>query len=154
MRPSLTLAVLAVAAGGWAGAMAAAPAPTAAQLAAHAWSLRAIVDAQGQSLDWQVPGRAAPQWQFQDGRLAVQGLCNVLGAGYTLDGARLQVAPVMATKRACAPAALMTLEQRIGTRLPQVQRLELRAAGASATPMLVLHFADGERWELAAEPQR
>src|SRR5690606_31398045 len=44
---------------------------------------------------------------------------------------------------------LMALERRIGLQLPDAQRIELPAG---ASPRLVLHFADGSRWELAGQP--
>ena len=52
--------------------------------------------------------------------------------------------------RACAEPGLMQLEQRVLQQLPQVQRYALQ--GGAETPRLVLHFADGSRWEMAGTP--
>ena len=125
----------------------ASPAPT---LSAYDWDLAAAYDRQGRAAPgWLLPGRTAVRLHFEGDRLSVQNLCNHVGAGYTLQGDRIQVSRAMATMRACADDALMSLEQRVAAQLPQAQRYELRGGAA---PVLVLHFADGSRWELAGSP--
>ena len=129
------------------------PADAASQLQAYDWDLAAAFDGKGQPApSWRLPEHTPTRLHFQGQQLSVQNLCNAIGAGYTLDGARLQVGRAMSTLRACADRDLMGLEQRVVAQLPQAQRYELRAATGNAAPTLVLHFADGSRWELAGIP--
>ena len=121
------------------------------QLQAYDWDLTAAHNGQGQAAPgWQLAGRPATRLHFEGNRVSVQNLCNMVGAGYTLDGDRMQVSRPMSTMRACADRDLMDLEQRVAAQLPQAQRYELR--GDAAAPQLVLHFTDGSRWELAGSP--
>ena len=128
-------------------APAAQAAPT---LQTHDWDLTAAFDARGQAAAWTVRGQAPLRLHFDAQQLSVQNLCNSMGAGYVAQGGRLQVNRAMSTMRACADRDLMQLEQRVGAQLPQMQRYELRGGGAA--PVLVVHFADGSRWELAGKP--
>lgn len=151
--PALVLATLMAACGSTAP-MPPAPLPSnaAQQLQAYDWDLAAAYDGRGQAVpSWQLAGRPAARLHFEGNRVAVQNLCNVVGAGYTLNGDRVQVSHPMSTKRACADRELMQLEQQVATQLPQAQRYELRGGGA-APAQLVLHFTDGSRWELAGAP--
>ena len=121
------------------------------QLQAYDWDLTAAHNGQGQAAPgWQLAGRPATRLHFEGNRVSVQNLCNMVGAGYTLNGDRMQVSRPMSTMRACADRDLMDLEQRVAAQLPQAQRYELR--GDAAAPLLVLHFTDGSRWELAGAP--
>lgn len=120
-------------------------------LQAYDWDLAAAYDGRGQAApEWQLAGRPAARLHFEKDGLSVQNLCNRVGAGYTLDGDRVRVSRPMSTLRACADRALMDLEHRVAAQLPQTQRYELRSGAAA--PRLVLHFADGSRWELAGSP--
>lgn len=126
--------------------------PASSGLQAYAWNLAAAFDAGGRAEQgWLLPGRPAPQLKFQDGRVNVANLCNVVGAGYFADNGALRVAQPVSTMRACPEADLMALERRISTRLPQATGYEIRNA-PSAAPTLVLQFSDGGRWELAGMP--
>lgn len=130
-------------------------APTSARtLQAYDWDLVSAHDARGQAAPgWLLAGRSPLRLHFEAQRLAVQNLCNVMGAGYTLGGQGLQVERPMSTLRACADRELMALEQRVATLLPQAQRLELRSDARHANaPQLAVFFADGSRWELAGTP--
>lgn len=118
-------------------------------LLTHYWDFSAAYDARGQAAAWRVNGQAPLRLQFDERQLAVRNLCNNMGAGYVAEGGRLQVNRPMSTLRACADRELMQLEQRVAAQLPQMQRYELRGGAA---PVLVLHFADGSRWELAGTP--
>lgn len=120
-------------------------------LQAYHWDLMAAVDGQGQQARWWLQGRSPLRLNFDGQRLSVQNLCNVVGAGYTLDGNRLQVSRPMSTLRACADSELIALEQRVMATLPQAQRLDVQT-GTTAAPRLTMHFADGSRWELAGTP--
>lgn len=130
-----------------------APVDAARQLQAYDWDLAAVYDGRGQpASSWLLPGRPATRLHFEGERLSVQHLCNAIGAGYTPDGALLQVTSAIATRRACMERELMDLEQRVIALLPQAQRYELREPRGATAPTLVLHFADGSRWELAGTP--
>ncbi len=155
-----TLSVLALAA--LMGACTSAPSqpaapmpPTIAQhstpdLASYDWNLTAAFDAQGQPDGrWLLAGREPLQLHFEDQRLSVRKLCNMLGAHFGTQGNDIQLTQTMSTKRACADQALMQLEQRVGQLLPSMKRYQLTAG---ATSRLQLIFADGSRWELAGQP--
>lgn len=154
--PALALATLVAACGSTPPGASMPPVPlppnAAQQLQAYDWDLAAAYDGRGQAApSWQLAGRPAARLHFEGNRVSVQNLCNVVGAGYTLNGDRVQVSHPMSTKRACADRELMQLEQQVATQLPQAQRYELRGGGA-APAQLVLHFTDGSRWELAGAP--
>lgn len=133
----------------------AAPMPTASpaapQMQAYEWDLTAAFDGKNQpATQWLLPGQKPARLHFAEQRVAVQNLCNAASAAYRIDGERLQVERPMSTLRACAEPGLMQLEQRVLQQLPQVQRYALQ--GGAETPRLVLHFADGSRWEMAGTP--
>ncbi|MFT4195304.1 DUF4377 domain-containing protein [Ottowia sp.] len=122
-------------------------------LPAYDWDLAAAYDARGQSMPgWRLPGRPPLRLHFQDDRLAVQNLCNAIGASYRLAGERIEVGLGAMTKRLCPEAGLMALEQRVAAQLPLAQRLVLRRGAGNAALQLALHFADGARWELVGAP--
>jgi heat shock protein HslJ len=128
-----------------------APAHAGASLQSHFWRLAAAFNAQGApDHSWHLAGRAPLQLQFERGHVAVQGLCNTLGASYADAGGQLRMGPAISTKRACPDADLMRLEDRVGAALPQVQRYRLQPA--AGTPRLVLFLTDGSRWELDGAP--
>lgn len=116
------------------------------QLKAYYWDLKAAYDGQGQA--WKT-SQPAMRLQFDDRQVSVQNLCNTMGASYTLNGSNIQVNRPMSTMKACADANLMGLEQRVSQLLPSAQRIDLRGG---EPPQLVLHFADGSRWEMAGTP--
>lgn len=126
-------------------------APSAAQLEAYHWDLSTAFDARGQAQgDWLLARRKPLRLNFSAGqRLSVQELCNVMNAGYRLEGERITLSAPASTLRACADPALMALERRVGAQLPQAQTLAL---AAGATPRLTLSFADGSRWVFAGQP--
>ena len=120
------------------------------QLQAYFWDLKAAYDSQGQAMPHKnSSGQPAPRLQFDAQKVSLQNLCNMIGANYTLKDGHLEISVPMSTKRACVDRDLMTLEQRMTTQLPQVQRFDF---SGGAAPNLVLHFADGSRWELAGTP--
>ena len=119
-------------------------------LASYDWNLTAAFDAQGKPDGrWLLAGRSPMQLHFEDQRLSVRNLCNVLSAGFGTQGNDIQLSHAISTKRACANQALMQLEDRVGALLPTMKRYQLRAG---STPQLQLLFADGTRWELAGQP--
>ena len=119
-------------------------------LVSYDWNLTAAFDAQGQPDGrWLLAGREPLQLHFEDQRLSVRKLCNMLGAHFGTQGNDIQLTQTMSTKRACADQALMQLEQRVGQLLPTMKRYQLQAG---ATPELHLWFADGTRWQLTGQP--
>ena len=126
-------------------------APTAEQLQAYVWDLRTAHDGAGQATQaWQLQGRKPLRLQFNARQLSVQQLCNIMNAGYRIDGTQLQVQRPMSTMRACAEDGLMQLEHRVGQQLPSARSAQLAQGGGA--PVLTLGFADGSRWELAGTP--
>lgn len=126
-------------------------APSARTFQAYDWDLTAAYQAQGAATTgWQLAGRPAARLHFEGDRLSVQNLCNRMSASYALNGQGLAVNRPVSTLRACTDHDLMELERRVAAQLPQTQRFELR--DGPAAPMLVLHFADGSRWELTGAP--
>ena len=72
-------------------------------LASYDWNLTAAFDAQGQPDGrWLLAGREPLQLHFEDQRLSVRKLCNVLGADFGTQGNDIQLTQTMSTKRACA----------------------------------------------------
>ena len=64
------------------------------QLQAYDWDLAAAFDGQGRPApSWRLPNHAPTRLHFQARQLSVQNLCNAIGAGYTVDGERLALAP-------------------------------------------------------------
>ena len=131
------------------GAPAAAITP---QLTTHDWELVAMADTRGRSdTRWRVPGERAPRLHFEDGRVSVKNLCNVLSSSYRLQGRDLVLSQGVSTKRACPNSSLMDLERRMGQQLQGAASYEIRN-NAGGPPLLVLHFRDGSRWELTGVP--
>jgi heat shock protein HslJ len=124
------------------------PADPSAQLRAQDWDIAAAYDAQGQATsNWRLDKRPAMRLHFESQRVSMQNLCNAINASYTLEDGRIQISRPVSTKRACMSLKLMALEQRMTAQLPTVQRFDLRDGPA---PQLVLHFANGSRWELTS----
>ena len=124
------------------------------QLPAYEWDLATVRDARGQNdARWRAADRPPLRLAFKDGRVAVHNLCNVVSAGYQLDGNQVRIGRAMATMRACAEPGLMALEQRVSQQLPTVQSADVRrGAQAGNAPQLTLRFADGSQWELTGKP--
>jgi heat shock protein HslJ len=125
MRP--TLAVLALAALG-----ACAPVPKAGteavaeatRSAAPAFTDRQwqLVDFTGQDLTLLTQTQPVTL-RFDDATLRGQAPCNVIGAGYTLEGDTMKIGPVTSTKKACL--AVINLEAQYFEALATVNRVEI-----------------------------
>jgi heat shock protein HslJ len=109
---------------------------------------------------WQLEQAAYPrskpvQLTFSDQRLAVQGLCNMLSAGYATDGPKMTVQQAISTQRMCNDPALMKREQEIGSRLEKISSWSIAAATSQQpehSPVLTLGFKDGDQWVLNGKP--
>lgn len=130
--------------------MTAAAQQAAPDLASYDWNLTAAFDMHGKADGrWLLAGHTPMQLHFEDQRLTVRNLCNMLGANFGTQGNDIQLTQPLSTKRACADPSLMQLENRVGMLLPSMKRYQLHAG---STPRLELWFADGTRWELAGQP--
>ncbi|NYT63227.1 META and DUF4377 domain-containing protein [Alcaligenaceae bacterium] len=95
------------------------------------------------------------QLTFTDQRVMVSGLCNKLIAGYSINGAAMQIQQVAGTMRMCNDPGLMKYEQEVGAHLEKVKSWAIVGAGikaAAATPVLTLKFDDGSLWTLNGKP--
>lgn len=122
-------------------------------LSAYSWRLdRVFVPAEASQAEQVRPFDLS----FTDNHLSVSGLCNSLGGAYQLDGAHIEVQPMMSTKMMCADEALMQLENYVGQVLPTAERWGVEgvdaAAPSQARPVLTLNFADGARWQFDGTP--
>ncbi|RMX04756.1 DUF4377 domain-containing protein [Corticibacter populi] len=136
------------------GSRAAAAGEAAQQLTAYHWLLQRIEGAEPeQALLARVKPAGEPPVRLSfsaDGRLAVQALCNNIGAPYQIDGWAIHIGLGMSTRRACAEPGLMELEDRLAQRLPQAQGWQI--GSAQGEPTLQLRFADGSQWQLQGTP--
>lgn len=105
-------------------------------LESHRWTLASATDAQGRRLDALVPGGGRPVvFAFADGRLHIEGGCNLLFGGYRVDGKRLEAGRLGSTMMACEPA-LMKVDSTLGELLAQPATVDV-AMGAQTTMRLV-----------------
>ncbi len=116
----------------------------------YRWRLAQANDAQGQRLDALFVSSGQPvQFDFRNGKLAVGNTCNGMSGAYTVIGDQLKVGALISTKKACADAALMALDQEIGKRLRGPLTLSMRA---DDKPRLTLASASGDRLMFIGEP--
>lgn len=114
-------------------------------LTAYHWQMQPSFDANRQPV----------QLTFQNQRLSVQGLCNALAAGYTIDAQKMTITQVAGTMRMCNDPALMKYEQEVAIRLEKVNAWTITqpaAQGPEQAPVLTLKFDDGSRWALKGKP--
>ena len=79
------------------------PAGDAASLTAYHWKLQqAFTPAGAEDQSWFLSANHAPiELEFADQRIMVKNLCNVISAGYSVEGQRLNVQRSVSTLRAC-----------------------------------------------------
>lgn len=94
------------------------------------------------------PKRDPIQLTFQNQRLTIKGLCNNVGAAYTVDGSSMSINQAVSTMRMCDDPALMDYEQKVSRRLEDVTSWQIATKAASQTPELKLSFRDGTQWLL------
>ncbi|WP_027013835.1 META and DUF4377 domain-containing protein [Comamonas composti] len=125
-------------------------------LAAYHWQLRQAFTPQGnEDQSWFLsPSRQPIQLDFAEQRLVVKNLCNVVTAGYSINGQRIAVQRAASTLMACPDSELMALEQRVARILPQAKQWSvlLGQEQGEKPATLSLQFIDGTRWQLQGEP--
>lgn len=84
---------------------------------------------------------------FADGRVSVSNTCNRMSGGYTVNGATLTVSSLASTQMACADAAVMALDNAVGSRLQGELQSELSDGG-----QLTLRTAQGDVLVFKPEP--
>jgi len=82
-------------------------------------------------------------------RVSIGNLCNVMGAGYQLDGDKISITNPIGTMMACEPP-LMQLEQAVSAQITRAE--SLRITQDNNAPRLTLQFNDGSRWLLKSVP--
>ena len=82
-------------------------------------------------------------------RVSIGNLCNVMGAGYQLDGNKISITNPIGTMMACEPP-LMQLEQAVSAQITRAE--SLRITQDNNAPRLTLQFNDGSRWLLKSVP--
>lgn len=121
------------------------------QLGRHHWQLDEANDRDGQRIDALFVRIGQPlQLDFSDGRLSVGNTCNRMGGSYEIVAGRLELGPMMQTKRACVDPALMALDAAVGAFLQGEPALDLKDDGES--PRLTLLAANGDRLVFAGVP--
>lgn len=128
------------------------PAAAMPQLTAYDWDLVAMSDRHGISdTRWRQASPRVPRLHFENGRVSLHNLCNVVSSSYQLRGNALELMQGVSTRRACAEPALNELEQRMTAALSGFVHYEVRT-NAGGPPLLVLYFSDASRWELTGTP--
>ncbi|MBI1623562.1 META and DUF4377 domain-containing protein [Comamonas suwonensis] len=131
------------------------PAGDAASLTAYHWKLQqAFSPAGAEDQSWFLSGNNAPiELEFADQRVMVKNLCNVISAGYSVEGQRLNVQRTVSTLRACNDSQLMMLEQKVARILPTSKQWNVQLGGTTQEqPRLTVQFIDGTRWQLSGKP--
>lgn len=131
------------------------PAGDANSLTAYHWKLQQAFNPAGaEDQSWFLESSKAPiELEFIEQRAVVKNLCNVMSAGYSVEGQRLNVQRPMSTLRACADNQLMMLEQKVARILPTTKQWNVQLPASTAEqPRLTIQFIDGTRWQLQGSP--
>lgn len=123
-----------------------------ATLTAYHWQMERAVDASGNDSPWSRPANNAirASLRFSDKHVGIVGLCNAMGADYTLKGSHITISPVMGTMKMCHDEALMRYEQNVAQRLAGTSTWQINQS--QENPRLTLKFDDGSQWTLKGEP--
>ena len=121
-------------------------------LTAYHWNMSQAVDASGNSdAQWLRAESTTPATlRFSEDRLGVSGLCNAMGAGYTVKGSAIDIAPLVSTMMMCADEDLMRYEQHFGQRLAEASTWQVNESAEE--PSLTLSFNNGAAWTLKGIP--
>lgn len=133
------------------------PSQTETTLTSYHWTMNRAVDASGntdQQWIYENIHETPVTLTFDTQRLSVKGLCNNMGASYTIDGANINISQVMGTMKMCPDEALMRYEQAFGQRLTQASGWGITRMNDEPVeqPSLTLRFNDGAQWVLTGEP--
>ena len=131
------------------------PAGDATSLTAYHWKLQqAFTPAGAEDQTWFInSAHGAIELDFVEQRAVVKNLCNVLSAGYSVDGQRLNIQKPMSTLRACNDPQLMQLEQKVARILATSKQWNVQLGTSPAEkPSLTVQFIDGTRWQLQGSP--
>lgn len=118
-------------------------------LTAYHWHMDQALDSEGKSdtrllsADRKTPAT----FNFHDDRVGVSGLCNGLGAAYSLDGSVIKVEPVVSTMKMCDDEELMRYERQVAQRLTDATSWQIEQT--ETAPRLTLSFKDGAEWILS-----
>ncbi len=125
-------------------------------LTAWRWRLQAV---RGKDHAWFTRAAAALSepvvLRFDEAAVRVVAPCNQLRGRYLLSGERMLIEPLMGTKKGCADARLMALEDRLEQILPTVKDWRLQTArqqSGQPAASLRLRFINGSEWLLQGEP--
>lgn len=122
-------------------------------LEAYHWQLQSVTGADQAWYDASKAALKAPvQWTFlgQEQTVSITGLCNGMGAAYTITGQNISFKAGMRTMMACADGRVMDLENRVANALESVKTWQL--SGDAAAPQLQLGFANGSQWLFKGVP--
>lgn len=164
MKPALICSVVLVAAGLAAcshypgnGMNADTSAHSPSTLTDYRWTMNRAVDAAGNPDQQWIHGNIDENpvsLAFDQHRLAVTGLCNNMGASYTVDGTKINISQVVGTMKMCPDPSMMRYEQAFGQRLAQAAAWGITRMGDEPIeqPSLTLRFTDGAQWVLSGQP--
>lgn len=115
------------------------------------WNLDSAVDAAGKPIALlQREGKYGLKLSFVGDNLGVSGGCNHVGAGFKLDGDRLQIGDFRTTLMACQDQRLMQMDTAISEQLKG--DVAYAVEGAPPNPRLLLTTASGAKLSLSGEP--
>lgn len=125
-------------------------------LEAYHWRLFAAADKSGQPLP-AIPGADGKQvtLNFTDRQVSVDGLCNLMSGGYTVNGSKISITQPVSTMKACMDETLMRNEHEVGKLLPTASEWNMAKADSAPdnpAPVLTLTFKDGSKWRMKGEP--
>ncbi|MGO3892200.1 MAG: DUF4377 domain-containing protein [Paenalcaligenes sp.] len=86
---------------------------------------------------------------FSDNQVSVDGLCNIMNGGYTVNGSHISVSNPASTMKMCSDEKVMRFEHEVGQFLPTVSQWDVNTN--DATPILTLTFTDGTKWRMQGE---
>lgn len=133
------------------------PSRTVTTLTDYHWTMDRAVDAAGNYDQQWIYGNTEETpvtLTFDAQRLAITGLCNNMGASYTVDGTNISISQVVGTMKMCPDSSLMRYEQDFGQRLTQAAAWGITRMHTEPVeqPSLTLRFEDGAQWVLTGKP--
>ena len=123
-------------------------------LTAYHWHIDQALDAKGNSDSLWLRTKERnidATLAFGDNNVGVSGLCNLMGADYTIDKSQIVIAPFISTMRMCDDQLLMQYERSVAQRLEGTSAWSIKSTEDNKA-QLSLTFADGGKWLLKGEP--